>query len=329
MSILYPFLFQPVYKDYLWGGDRIIRKYDRDAGPGVYAESWEISDRPEGMSRIENGPLAGTTLEQLLLDHGPEILGPCGGTHRFPLLIKLIDSKQDLSLQVHPNDQTRDLTGGEAKTEMWYILDADPEARVYSGFKHPLSDQEFAAQVLSGDIEKNMNEIPVKPGDAIFTPGGRVHAIGEGCLILEVQQNSNTTYRIYDWGRTDADGHPRDLHLDQARQVIEWENDTSSITEPTLDSISGGSEIWTILSTAYFVMRRIDIHESWNLSHSGASFRVLFAPDEDLVIRTKEGDETLLKHGRSCLLPATLHEFNIRPTSGRGGVIEVFVPPAN
>lgn len=326
MSLLYPFLFQPVYKDYLWGGDRIIRKYHRGTGPGLYAESWEVSDRPEGMSRVENGPLKGKSLRQILLDHGSEILGfqcePC----RFPLLIKLIDSKQDLSLQVHPNDENRHLTGGEAKTEMWYVLEADCGARVYSGFKEPLTDVEFTEQVMNGEIEHNMKEIPVQAGDAVFTPGGRVHAIGKGCLILEVQQNSNTTYRIYDWGRTDPAGNPRELHLEEARQVIEWGDTTPSLTEPTLDSEQSGAKIWTVLSTPFFLMRRIEMESAWQLRHDGSSFRVLFSPDKDLYLTTPDSRETVLPHGRTCLLPAAVRQVEIRPVHGGASVIEVFVP---
>ena len=326
MPSLYPLLFKPVYKDYLWGGDRIIQKYGRTAEPGIYAESWEVSDRSEGMSVLENGALAGQTLADLLATHGTEILGAGNEAKGFPLLIKLIDSKQDLSLQVHPNDENKHLTGGDAKTEMWYILDADPGACVYSGFTTPLDDAEFSAQVASGEIEKNMETIPVAADDAIFTPGGRVHAIGQGCLILEVQQNSNTTYRIYDWGRTNPEGQPRDLHIEEARQVIRWDDETPSMLQPSLDGESGATEIWTILSTPYFVMRRIEMDETWTLDHDGRSFRVLFAPDEDVVIEWGEGLETLLPHGRSCLIPAALTSVNLRSSSGRARVIDVYVP---
>lgn len=325
MSDLYPFLFSPVYKDYIWGGDRIIRKYNRDEPEGIYAESWEVSDRPEGMSRIDNGALAGTSLADLLAESGREILGDVPDPSRFPLLIKLIDSRQDLSLQVHPNDANKVKTGGEAKTEMWYILDADPEAAVYSGFDADVNPGNFRELVQSGELEKHMKRIDVAPGDAIFTPGGRVHAIGAGCLILEVQQNSNTTYRIYDWGRLGHDGKPRDLHLNESLQVIEWMDNTPSMVEQKQERQDGSVEIFSILETPYFAMRRAVLDRAWSLPLDGRSFRVLFAPETTVRIQAN-GHEVLLEPGRCCLLPACFKECVLEPLEGYAPIIEIFLP---
>lgn len=325
MSQLVPMLFTPVYKDYIWGGDRIITKFSRDEEPGIYAESWEVSDREDGMSVVENGPLAGKTFAEALKEDGERILGSRSPSHdRFPLLIKLIDSRQDLSVQVHPNDNNKHRTGGEAKTEMWYILDAEPGACVYSGFTGEMDPETFFKRVESGDIEKQLQAVPVAAGDAVFTPGGRVHAIGAGCLILEVQQNSNTTYRIYDWGRVGHDGSPRPLHLKEAAEVIEWSDKTASMVEQQVVLEQPGLNVKNVLSTDYFVLEEAEVSEQWPVSHNGGSCRILFSPDVPMRIEW-EGNSVDVPMGRSCLVPAVIQEFQIR-TPEFGHVLSASLP---
>lgn len=241
----YPLRFSPVYKDYLWGGDRILRHFRRAEPPGIYAESWEVSTRPEGPSIVANGPLAGTPLAQLIPD--------------FPLLLKLIDARQTLSVQVHPNNKTAAWFGGEAKTEMWYVLAADPGACVYCGLKPDTDEARLRAALASKTVADLLVEIPVVPGDAIFVPGGRVHAIGAGCLLFECQQNSNTTYRLYDWDRTGPDGKPRELHIEQSIRVINWADTTAAKVLPRLISDDCGNRRWLIQETPYFRMERLEL----------------------------------------------------------------------
>ena len=175
------------------------------------------------MSVVSNGPLTGKSFSSVLREDPRSFLGSRVSGNRFPLLIKLIDARQKLSVQVHPNDATAAEFGGEAKTEMWYLL-GDNDARVYCGLKDGITRESFLRAVAEGTSGDTMRPVPVQKGDAVFVRGGRVHAIDEGCLILEIQQNSNTTYRIYDWGRMGNDGKPRELHIEQAINVISWDD---------------------------------------------------------------------------------------------------------
>ncbi|MCH9614459.1 MAG: putative mannose-6-phosphate isomerase GmuF [Chlamydiia bacterium] len=196
--------FEPVYKDYVWGGHRIAKRFDRSPPVDLVAESWEVSAHPDGLSKI-----TGSSKTLLDLDLNTLLGKPC---ERFPLLVKIIDAHANLSVQVHPS------TGVEAKTEAWHVIDANEEACVWAGFKRPMTPELIRESLENHTIENYLTKIPVKAGDTIFIPGGRVHAIGAGCLILEVQQTSNTTYRLYDWGR------PRELHIEKALEVINFEN---------------------------------------------------------------------------------------------------------
>ena len=198
---LYPLRFKPVYKDYIWGGDKIIRLYNRQEPHGIYAESWEVSDRADGMSVVSVGPLAGKSLRDVVQTYPFDLFGAKVQAQVFPLLVKLIDSRDRLSVQVHPDVEMAKKYGGEAKTEMWYVLDAEPGAGVFAGLKSGVDAKALSEAMQTDRFEEILTRIPVTKGDAIFIPGGLVHSIDAGCLLLEVQQNSNTTYRIYDWNR--------------------------------------------------------------------------------------------------------------------------------
>ncbi|MCB1110793.1 MAG: class I mannose-6-phosphate isomerase, partial [Chlamydiia bacterium] len=189
--MLYPLLFTPVYKDYIWGGRRILERFGRKGPSGKVAESWEISDREEGMSVVENGPLKGKTLHALFLENKEALMGKDVHYQRFPLLLKLIDAQDNLSVQVHPS------TGGEAKTESWLILDTEKDALVYAGLKGHFPREEIDAKLPTKEILSLMRTLPVEREEMISIPGGRLHAIGSGILLFEIQQCSNTTYRVY------------------------------------------------------------------------------------------------------------------------------------
>jgi mannose-6-phosphate isomerase len=324
MQNLYPLLLKPAYKDYLWGGERIIRHFNRDMPPGVYAESWEVSDRPEGPSVIANGPLAGQPLADILAAHGMAVMG--SERDRFPLLIKLIDASKTLSVQVHPNDDTARRYGGEAKTEMWYILAADDEACVYAGLKDGVTPEQLRAALENNDVEPLLVRQPVRAGDAVFMPGGRVHAIGAGCLILEVQQNSNTTYRMYDWGRQGPDGKPRELHIEQSLQVIQWNDPTPALLKPRCLSHMENNELWEVLSCPYFRLERLVLHSLWNAGNDGHTFHVLFVARGGGKITWGSEGCAELQAGQSVLIPACMSAYELAPESGGMEILRATSP---
>jgi len=223
--MLYPFVFQPIFKERIWGGRELERLYAKKIPAGQpIGESWEISDRPGDASVIANGPLAGKDLRWLMENHAAEILGDAkpAAAGRFPLLCKILDAREKLSLQVHPPASKAAELKGEPKTEMWFIADAAPDASLYVGLKRGVTRAEFEKKIADGSVADCFHRIPVKAGDAMFLPSGRVHAIGDGLVIFEIQQNSDTTYRVFDWNRVGLDGRPRELHIAQSLASIDF-----------------------------------------------------------------------------------------------------------
>lgn len=329
-TVAYPLRFDPVYKDYLWGGSRIPQVFGRSGTPTICAESWEIADRPEGMSIVRNGCFTGKSLRMLMETHASDILG--GNTHAavFPLLIKLIDARDRLSVQVHPDDAGARRFGGEAKTEMWYVLDAAPDAFVFAGLKPGVDRQCFRQAVTNGDCETLLHRLPVRAGQAIFIPGGRLHAIGEGCLLLEVQQNSNTTYRVYDWGRVDNQGRPRELHIEQAMQVIDWQDHTPHlITPPTPPFAASGATLtrneFEILSCPYFQFVRLDLAAAYERRTARRTFDTWFVAQGTVAIETAT-DREILPTGSTCLVPAAVEHYRLFPTNGNASLLRISRP---
>ncbi len=312
----YPLQLRPAYKDYLWGGDRIIRKYGRSEPPGVYAESWEVSDRPEGMAVVVNGPLAGRSLAEVVELWGEDLTaGLVGG--RFPLLIKLIDSRRRLSVQVHPDDVSAARLGAEAKTEMWYVLDADPGARVFAGLKPGVDEAVFKRALEKKNFEEILRVVPVAPGDAVYIPGGRVHAIDEGCLLLEVQQNSNTTYRIYDWDRLGPDGKPRPLHIKEALEVINWDDHEDPLVKPSRLAEGADGETWSILRCRYFEVDRRRLEGRRDIP--GGCCRVFFVAEGEVRVEWETGGLEL-RAGMTLLVPEAGAGVRLEPTGAEAGV---------
>jgi len=238
MTAIYPMLFQPVYKNYIWGGNALA-KYGRSFPDGrPVAESWEISSHEDGMTPILNGVFAGKNLQEVLQILGEELIG--WNNHwalerkKFPWMVKLIDADQNLSVQVHPDDAyaLQNEANELGKYEMWIILDAKPEAGVVYGLNEKLSQEELKQAVLDGCLEAYLHRLSIQPGDHICVPAGTLHAIMEGTVIVEIQQNSNTTYRVFDWNRLGADGKPRDLHVDKALEVINLDQINLSLPHP-------------------------------------------------------------------------------------------------
>lgn len=225
---LYPLTFTPVYKEKIWGGRVLEELLGRDLPQGLIGESWDVAAHPHGMSVVDQGPLAGRTLEELVRQYGVDLLGLKGinDQGKFPLLLKLIDAKQDLSVQVHPDDEYVRQHGQDTwgKTEMWYIVHSEPEAWIIWGLRPGVTKEGFAEAIEQGGegIMECLNKVYVKQGELYPISSGLIHALGAGVVVAEIQQNSDTTYRVYDWDRLDDQGQPRELHVEQALEVIDF-----------------------------------------------------------------------------------------------------------
>ena len=233
-----PLVFEPLFMERIWGGRRLETLYRKRLPQGVpIGESWEIVYRPEAQSVVHSGPWRGRSLHDLWVNHRSEVFGEVPNAPRFPILIKLLDAQDTLSLQVHPPAEIAAELEGEPKTECWYIADATPTAELYAGMKAESSRSAFEEAIARGTAEQHVYRVPVKAGDAMFLPSGRVHAIGAGNVIVEVQQNSDTTYRVFDWNRTNADGTMRTLHVEQSLRSIDFDDCEPSLVQPEGESI--------------------------------------------------------------------------------------------
>ena len=313
-----PFLFRPVYKEYLWGGTRISARFGRADAPATCGESWEASGHPDGMSVVDGGPFDGRTLDSLCAEFGAALVGGNAGGPKFPVLVKIIDARDRLSVQVHPNDGNAARTHGEPKTEMWYFLDAPEGAVVCAGLKQGVGPRIFSDAVKQGVVSSLLNAVPAVPGKALFIPGGLVHAIGEGCLVFEVQQSSNTTYRVYDWDRVGAAGRPRGLHVAKALETIDWKLGAMELSTPfPMPAAAPGNKRERIVRSEFFTMERWTLREPEPAVADGASFRLLFAPEGSLEIRSAAlAAPFVVPAGRTCLVPASFGPYEF---GGAGG----------
>lgn len=321
-----PILLQPVYKEYIWGGTRLRDEFHRRLNPGIYAESWEVADHPDGQTRIINGPDAGATLSEAIRRRGPDLLGAGRPDTTFPLMVKIIDARETLSVQVHPDNATAARFGGEAKSEMWVVLSATPDAHIYSGFKPGVTPADFETARAAGTIPALLQRFPARPGMVFHTPGGRVHAIGAGCLLLEVQQDANTTYRLYDWDRLGANGQPRPLHVEQALQAIDW-TQTSSPVAPIqpVTPRTPGLTVRALLSDPHFQVEEWTVSAPCQVTHDARSFLILFPVSGDLRIKTPGQPAMILQHHSTCLLPAALADFALQPALANGEAVRLLV----
>jgi mannose-6-phosphate isomerase len=323
---LYPLLFEPVCKEYLWGGDRIPRLRSPHSGDpaGICAESWEISDRSEGMSIVSNGHDKGRSLRQLVESRGADLLGTVAGSKAFPLLIKVIDAQQKLSIQVHPAKTAATPNGAEAKTEMWYVLAAEPDSCVFCGLMPGVTRATFEAALKTKKVGELLRRVPVKAGDVIFVPGGRVHAIAEGCLLLEVQQSSNTTYRVYDWDRVSKDGKPRELHIKEALEVINWKDNENAVVPLRNLSKDATASVDELLNCKFFNVVRTDLSGELVVRNDGRSFHALFVQADPIKIEANGITETVAPW-TSCLIPAAIASYRMIPLTGRATAIRISV----
>ena len=322
---LHPLVFKPLYTHQSWGGTRIASLYRRAATGDICAESWEIADREPDMSVVAGGPLRDESLNSLYRRMGHRLTGIAGGAKSFPLLIKIIDARERLSLQVHPDDESAKLTGGEPKTEMWYALRTEPGAYVYLGTQPGVDAREFAKALRERRVAEVLQRFPVKAGDVVFVPGGRVHAIGEGCLFLEVQQNSDTTYRLCDWDRVGPGQKRRPLHIRKAMKVIRWDDHAPTFVRPRTLENSKDVLREELLTCPYFRMERLALNASHAFRNPGKSFHALFI-SQGAVDVIGGGVTQSLHAGTSCLLPAALRAYASAPRARPCEVLRISVP---
>ena len=308
---MYPIKLKPAFKDYLWGGTRLRDEFGKDCDFDKIAESWELSCHKDGNSVVADGEFAGLTLAQYIEKEGKSVLGTnCEKFENFPILIKLIDAKDNLSVQVHPNNEYAQRVEGEyGKTEMWYVVDCDEGASLLYGFKHNITKEEFRERIENNTLLEVTNSVPVKKGDVFFIEAGTLHAIGKGILIAEIQQNSNTTYRIYDYGRVGADGKPRQLHIDKAVDVT---NLCPAKPYPQSEPVDMGG--WTkkrLAKCEYFTVDVINVDTSAALEADKSSFVNILVLDGGCVLSSEGNDAVELKKGDSVFIPAGLGKFEL------------------
>ena len=298
---LYPMKLTAPCKDYIWGGNRLREEYGKISDADKIAESWELSCHKDGESVIADGEFAGMTLTAFIEKAGREVLGEnCRRFEYFPILIKLIDAKDNLSVQVHPNNEYAQRVEGEyGKTEMWYIVDCDPGAELLYGFKHDISKEEFERRIKDNTLLEVTNSVEVHKGDVFFIESGTLHAIGKGILIAEIQQNSNTTYRIYDYGRVGADGKPRQLHIEKAVEVTELTPPKYPYKPMGSEEVKDGCTEQLLSKCEYFRVKKLSVKEKCTLDAGNDSFNSILVLDGE-----GELDGVKLKKGDSCFVPS-------------------------
>ncbi len=296
----------------IWGGRRLATICSKSLPPRIpIGEAWEIVDRPEAQSVVRDGPWRGRTLHEIWTENRKEIFGSVAASERFPLLIKILDAKEKLSLQVHPPEEAAAELGGEAKTEFWYVAEARPDAEIFVGLKKNRTRAHIEEALARGDVEEHVHRLRVKRGDAMFLPSGRMHAIGGGNVIIEVQQNSDTTYRVFDWNRVDDKGAPRQLHVEQALRSINFHDHEPSLVRPTDESLV-----------------RHDLFEvdKWKLNASREiSPRGTFAIVVCLTGKIECAAMTFTA-GDVFLLPANLRERTLQPLETETSLLRVTIP---
>ncbi|MFX3635075.1 MAG: type I phosphomannose isomerase catalytic subunit [Candidatus Pristimantibacillus sp.] len=318
----YPLQFQPELKERIWGG-RALEQFGLALPEGSIGEGWMIGDHPNGTTKVINGELAGKGLDEIRETYGREWFGTNGSSEkngRFPLLIKLLDCNDDLSVQVHPTDHYEGLPAGElGKTEMWYILDAKPDAKIIYGLQEGIDRASMEAAIAEGRITDTLQEVNVKAGDAFYIPAGTVHALCSGVLVAEIQQNSDTTYRLHDYDRPGLDGKLRELHIEDSLNVIAYEG--SGASRMTTDHVSDG-EWLTIASSPYFTVEKGIVSSPAAYITSSSSFIILVIAEGSGTIKWADGMQKA-KAGECFLLPASLGNYKL---DGNMTVLRSVVP---
>lgn len=322
MTQPYPLKFQPEFKERVWGG-RALERFGLNLPDGHIGEGWMIADHANGTSTVVNGELAGQGLDKIREQFGAAWFGSKGsvaGTGRFPLLIKLLDCNDDLSVQVHPTDDYERLPKGElGKTEMWYVLDAKPGAKIIYGLKDGVTRESLREALENGTVMDTLREVPVSRGDAFYIPAGTVHALCAGVVVAEIQQNSDTTYRIYDYNRPGLDGKPRELHIEDSLNVTAYEG--AGATSMKTDDARPG-EWLRIASSPYFIVEKGVVSGDWALSTTPESFTILVICEGSGHLRWDGGSQPY-EAGECYLLPAPLGAYTIE---GQSTVLRSYLP---
>lgn len=301
-----PMLLKPVGKDYLWGGSRLREEYNKQVDLTPLAETWECSTHPDGPSIVDSGIFKGQTLDTVIRKH-PEFLGTKTGQEKeLPILVKFIDAQKDLSVQVHPNDVYAKMHENQnGKTEMWYVLDAKPHARLVCGFAHDVTKEQLLEGIRTGNLSKHLQKVPVHKGDVFFIPPGTVHAIGAGALIAEVQESSNVTYRVYDYDRIDKDGKKRELHFDRALEVLNQKAGMEVRQKPRKVDYYPGCSREVLCRCQYFETEKIQVTMGFSFTVLETSFQILLCLEGSGGIETDEMEKPLrFKKGDCIFLPA-------------------------
>ncbi|WP_339303288.1 type I phosphomannose isomerase catalytic subunit [Paenibacillus sp. FSL R5-0519] len=325
MSTPYPLQFQPEFKERVWGG-RALEQFGLMPPEGHIGEGWMIADHPNGTTKVLNGALAGKGLDEVREQLGTEWLGTKGVSEkggRFPLLIKLLDCNDDLSVQVHPTDEYEALPPGElGKTEMWYVLDAKPGAHIIYGLNEGVDRATLKEALENGTVMDTLRQVPVEAGDTFFIPAGTVHALCAGVVVAEIQQNSDTTYRIYDYNRPGLDGKPRELHVEDSLNVTAYEGAGAS-TMKTNNATPG--EWLKLAECPYFVVEKGVVTERWELSTNPDSFTILVVCEGEGTLEWAHAasDRIELKAGQCYLLPANLGSYTL---NGNTTVLRSYLP---
>lgn len=309
---IYPIKMDPVFKDYIWGGTLLKSKYGKKSPYDITAESWEVAVHKDGCSTAENGEYAGKNISEIEAGLGEKLVGSLNKGKKFPLLLKLIDAKNKLSVQVHPdNKYAAEHENGElGKTEMWHIIDCEEGAQLIFGFSRDVTKEEFAEAIKENKLGTVLNSVDVKKGDTFFIKSGTVHAIGSGILIAEIQQNSNTTYRVYDWGRVGKDGKPRELHIEKAIDVSNLKSQKGLEKTKAIEVDEVGAVRKYLCSCEYFGAERVEVKTKSHENANGKSFQIILAVSGNGKI-VYSGGKIDISAGESFLIPAALGEYSI------------------
>ncbi len=320
-------VFLPNMHVVVWGGHQLEPYKGLERTENPIGESWEVSTVPSSVSVIANGEYRGRALDEVIREHPVEILGQAVSEKyhgQLPLLVKFIDAQKDLSIQVHPNDEMAQREHGKmGKSEMWYIIDAQPGSYLYAGFNKEITPEEYKQRIAEHTITEVLAKHEVSAGDVFYLPAGRVHAIGAGIVLAEVQQSSDVTYRIYDYNRKGLDGKPRELHTELAAQALDYHvvEDYRTRYDDTIDKAN------LVIDTPYFSTR---VTESANPFHRNMkkydSFVIGMCIEGSCAVRIREtGDTVRLSHGNSCMIPASIADYDILPDRGSFKMLEAFI----
>ena len=317
---IYPLQFDPILKERIWGGEKLKTVLNKPIVSKITGESWELSTVEGDVSVVANGVLKGQSLTELIDQSPNEILGTAVYArfgNQFPLLFKYLDAREDLSIQVHPNDQlAKERHNSFGKTEMWYVMQADTDARIIVGFKEDSSKEEYLENLNNKTLVSILDDVKAKAGDVFFLETGTVHAIGAGLVVAEIQQTSDITYRLYDFDRVDAQGNKRELHVDLALDAINY---NKVDTQKKYDTIPNKSNV--MVDCPYFTTNFLPLDGTIEVNKNGETFTVFMCIEGSFEIKY-ENDVYHYKKGDTVLIPAGMHSYAL---AGSASILEVFI----